>query len=129
MCNQVRNCSIKYINKHFSSLWRNSRTGAQAGSGYWITNAHTGLLQTRDQLVAEAANYPPTYLPTYLHTLTHTHKDSSKRQMSSSRRPLPTYLPTYLRTYTHTHSRRISMPSAGLEPAIPANKWLQTYIL
>jgi hypothetical protein len=37
------------------------------------------------------------------------------------------YLRTY--TFTNTHKRRISMPTAGLETAVPANKWLQTYIL
>jgi hypothetical protein len=50
-------------------------------------------------------------------------QDFSIRVISPSKRPLPTQDNTYI------NKRQTSMPSAGLEPATPATKLLQTYAL
>jgi hypothetical protein len=57
------------------------------------------------------------------HTIRYTHtRYDSKQVISSSQRPLPTQT-------NNKHNRRTSMPSAEFEPAIPAIKRPQIYVL
>jgi hypothetical protein len=53
----------------------------------------------------------------------HTHTQSVELPCTSDQ-PV-----SYAATYTTQHNRRISMPLAGFEPAVPAVGWLQTYAL
>ena len=57
---------------------------------------------------------------TYTHRQTHTRQDSSGREIDPSHRPLPD------NAQHNIHKRHTSMPTAGFEPAIPANEQPQT---
>jgi hypothetical protein len=61
---------------------------------------------------------------THTHTQSDTQQDSSGRVISPSQRPLPTQDNT-----TYKHKRQTSMSRAVFEPAIPATKWPQTYVV
>jgi hypothetical protein len=104
-------------------MWHLKNIRLYFSARFFIIRSVFSFLLPSNSATAQIGRWPP--LLRFLNQAQlDTRQDSSGRVNSPSLRSLPTQDNT-----TYKHNTQTSMPSAGLEPAMPGTKRAQTYAL